>query len=235
MAGVTTKSFDAPGETRTADQTQVDVVDLGGAKAARLTAQPGWGWSERIKPVGGDSCQVLHVGTVVAGQLHRARPWTGSRYLGANPEPLSSSGPRRLPRRHHRRCPVVDASRSRDHLRLGLFDDGFGVGQDPLDVVGSRIRLVLDGRACERRGDERPVDDRELEVRAVLRALPRLLGCEAERAHPGDLTVLVGTALEMAGQFSLTGTLELLHSALRRRPRFALGEGFPSRAGPRLR
>lgn len=71
MASMTAKSFDSPDETRTPDKTRMDVVDLGGPKAARLTAQPGWRWSECIKPVvGGDSCQTRHLGVVVAGQLH---------------------------------------------------------------------------------------------------------------------------------------------------------------------
>ena len=38
---------------------------------ARLTAQPGWKWSECIKPVvGGDSCQAHHVGVIVSGTMH---------------------------------------------------------------------------------------------------------------------------------------------------------------------
>jgi hypothetical protein len=56
---------------RTPDKTKVEVVDLGGVKAARLTLQPGWRWSECIKPVvGGDSCQARHVGVVVSGAMH---------------------------------------------------------------------------------------------------------------------------------------------------------------------
>src|SRR5688572_23717131 len=71
MSGVTTKSFDSPDEVRSPDKTTVDVVDLGGVKAARLTIQPGWRWSECIKPVvGGDSCQAHHVGVIVSGTLH---------------------------------------------------------------------------------------------------------------------------------------------------------------------
>ena len=36
-----------------------------------MTAQPGWRWSECIKPVAGtESCQAHHVGTVVAGSMH---------------------------------------------------------------------------------------------------------------------------------------------------------------------
>jgi hypothetical protein len=71
MAGITKKSFESPDETRTPDKTRVEVVDLGSAKAARLTLEPGWRWSECIKPVvGTDSCQARHVGTVASGHLH---------------------------------------------------------------------------------------------------------------------------------------------------------------------
>ena len=71
MASLTKKRFESPDEKRTPDKTTVEVVDLGGAKAARLTLQPGWKWSDCIKPVvGTDSCQVLHVGYVASGQIH---------------------------------------------------------------------------------------------------------------------------------------------------------------------
>jgi len=71
MAGIMSKSFDSPDERRTPDKTQMDVVKLGGVVAARMTAQPGWRWSECIKPVvGTESCQVEHVGYVVSGSMH---------------------------------------------------------------------------------------------------------------------------------------------------------------------
>ena len=71
MAGVMKKGFDEPDEVRTPDKTNVEIVDLGGVKAARMTAQPGWRWSECIKPVvGTDSCRARHVGTIVAGTMH---------------------------------------------------------------------------------------------------------------------------------------------------------------------
>ncbi|NMN98325.1 cupin domain-containing protein [Antrihabitans stalactiti] len=73
MSTLTSRNFDSPDETRTPDKTRIDVVDLGGPKAARLTAQPGWRWSECIKPVvGGDSCQTRHLGVVVSGRIHVA-------------------------------------------------------------------------------------------------------------------------------------------------------------------
>jgi quercetin dioxygenase-like cupin family protein len=70
MAGITRKSFDSPDETRRPDKTTVEVVDLDGTKAARVTLEPGWRWSECIKPVvGTENCQARHVGTVVSGRI----------------------------------------------------------------------------------------------------------------------------------------------------------------------
>jgi hypothetical protein len=71
MAGIEIKSFDNPDETRTPDKTRVDVIKVGGATVARLTLQPGWRWSEAIKPVAGtDDCKVHHVGMLQSGRMH---------------------------------------------------------------------------------------------------------------------------------------------------------------------
>ena len=44
---------------------------MGGTTAARFTFEPGWKWSESIKPVAGtDTCQVRHVGILQSGTLH---------------------------------------------------------------------------------------------------------------------------------------------------------------------
>ena len=73
MAGVQSRDFDSPDETRTPDKTTVSVVHLGQATVARLQVVPGWRWSECIKPVvGGESCQAAHLGYVVSGRLHIA-------------------------------------------------------------------------------------------------------------------------------------------------------------------
>jgi hypothetical protein len=64
------KSFDEPDERRKPDKTTVDVVKLPDHNVARITFEPGWRWSECVKPVvGTDSCQVLHVGTLVSGEM----------------------------------------------------------------------------------------------------------------------------------------------------------------------
>ena len=70
MAGVQELDFDAPDETRAPDKTRVDVLHVGNTTAARLTFEPGWRWSECIKPIAGtESCQLQHVGVAHAGRL----------------------------------------------------------------------------------------------------------------------------------------------------------------------
>jgi hypothetical protein len=71
MPGVEARGFDAADETRTPAKTKVDVVRLGGTTAARLTLEPGWRWSECIKPVvGTESCQMRHLGVAQSGRMH---------------------------------------------------------------------------------------------------------------------------------------------------------------------
>jgi hypothetical protein len=44
---------------------------MGGMSASRMSLQPGWKWSESIKPVvGGERCQMRHVGVVQSGTMH---------------------------------------------------------------------------------------------------------------------------------------------------------------------
>jgi mannose-6-phosphate isomerase-like protein (cupin superfamily) len=70
MAGVERRDFDSPDETRTPEKTRIDVVHVGGTTAARMTMEPGWRWSECVKPVAGtDSCQHRHMGVVQSGTM----------------------------------------------------------------------------------------------------------------------------------------------------------------------
>lgn len=71
MSGVQARSFDSPDEQRTPPKAKVDILKLGNSTAGRYTFEPGWKWSESVKPlVGTDSCQFRHVGVVAAGRLH---------------------------------------------------------------------------------------------------------------------------------------------------------------------
>jgi hypothetical protein len=69
--GAEEKSFDAPDETRPVGRGKVEVANFDSATVGRATLEPGWRWSEDVKPiVGGDSCQGDHLGYVVSGRLH---------------------------------------------------------------------------------------------------------------------------------------------------------------------
>ena len=71
MTGVEHRDFSAPDETRTPDKTTVELVNVAGGQIGRYTFQPGWKWSECIKPVvGTDSCQVEHIGYCLSGAIH---------------------------------------------------------------------------------------------------------------------------------------------------------------------
>jgi len=70
MAEAVNKSFGSPEETRNVEKGKVEVLNLGGAQVMRATFQPGWKWSECVKPVAGtDSCQVAHLVYTVSGQM----------------------------------------------------------------------------------------------------------------------------------------------------------------------
>ena len=65
------KSFDSPDETRPFEgKGHADVVIIAGQTVGRATFEPGWRWSENVKPIAGtDSCQVSHLGYVLSGQM----------------------------------------------------------------------------------------------------------------------------------------------------------------------
>jgi uncharacterized cupin superfamily protein len=78
MAAMERKNFDHPEETRTVDKGRIDFVKLGDATAMRARFEPGWRWSECVKPIAGtESCQVAHLMHVVSGRM-RVRMDDGS-------------------------------------------------------------------------------------------------------------------------------------------------------------
>lgn len=71
--GLISKSLNQPDETRPIPngKGKVEVVNLGGATVMRATFEPGWRWSEHVKPIAQtESCQVAHTGYIVSGRLH---------------------------------------------------------------------------------------------------------------------------------------------------------------------
>jgi hypothetical protein len=64
------KSFDAPDEVREFPKGQAEILQIGGGEVGRYTVEPGWSWSEHIKPVAGtELCEAPHFQYHVAGTL----------------------------------------------------------------------------------------------------------------------------------------------------------------------
>ena len=64
------KNLDTPDETRDFEQGKMQTATVTDFKVARLLLQPGWKWSEHVKPLAQtDSCQVRHTGYVVSGRM----------------------------------------------------------------------------------------------------------------------------------------------------------------------
>lgn len=68
---IAAKSLDAPEETRTFDNGHMDIVTVAGVTVGRGVFNPGWKWSNDVKPIAGtDSCQAPHTGYVISGRMH---------------------------------------------------------------------------------------------------------------------------------------------------------------------
>jgi quercetin dioxygenase-like cupin family protein len=71
VATLEINDFTAPDEVRQPDpHATIEVVKIADGEVGRYTFQPGWRWSEHIKPiVGGHSCQTHHVGFLISGRM----------------------------------------------------------------------------------------------------------------------------------------------------------------------
>ena len=68
---VEAKSFDSPDERRPFEgKGFVDVVNVAGHTVGRGRFEPGWKWSNNLKPIAGtESCQVSHLGYCMQGSM----------------------------------------------------------------------------------------------------------------------------------------------------------------------
>ena len=64
------RSFESPDETRPFNNGQAEILNVGGSAIGRLVLQPGWRWSNDVKPLAGtESCEAPHFQYHVSGQL----------------------------------------------------------------------------------------------------------------------------------------------------------------------
>lgn len=80
MASAEQKRFMNPDETRTFERGQLDLLEIGGGQVGRLTLQPGWRWSEHVKPIAQtEYCEAPHFQYHVSGTL-RVRMEDGTEF-----------------------------------------------------------------------------------------------------------------------------------------------------------
>ena len=65
------KSMKSPDETRNFPKGKVELVNIEGVSFGLATFEPGWKWSQSIKPiVKTESCQAPHTNYHLSGRLH---------------------------------------------------------------------------------------------------------------------------------------------------------------------
>jgi len=74
------KDFAKPDEVRSFERGHLELVRIGGSDIGRLVLEPGWRWSEHVKPIAGtELCQAPHFQYHVAGTL-RVRMEDGTEF-----------------------------------------------------------------------------------------------------------------------------------------------------------
>ncbi len=71
MARLQAKRFSAPDEIRQTAHGTITIVDLGDMVVGRQVLEPGWRWSEIVRPIAGtDLCEHHHIGVTISGSVH---------------------------------------------------------------------------------------------------------------------------------------------------------------------
>ncbi len=65
------KNFEHPDEVREFPRGRLELVHIGGVTVGRARLEPGWRWSESVKPIANtDSCEAAHFQYHLSGVLH---------------------------------------------------------------------------------------------------------------------------------------------------------------------
>jgi hypothetical protein len=65
------KGFAAPDEVRSFERGELRLLKMGGGEIGQLVLEPGWRWSEHVKPIAGtELCEAPHFQYHVRGTLH---------------------------------------------------------------------------------------------------------------------------------------------------------------------
>lgn len=71
MGSAEHKDFKSPDVVRTFEKGKMELLNIGDGVVGKLTLQPGWRWSEHVKPIAGtELCEAPHFQYHAAGRLH---------------------------------------------------------------------------------------------------------------------------------------------------------------------
>ena len=80
MPPVEWKDFARPDEVRTFPHGRLELLHIGGGTVGRMTLEPGWRWSNDVKPIAGTEwCEAPHFQNVVSGRI-RIRMQSGQEF-----------------------------------------------------------------------------------------------------------------------------------------------------------
>lgn len=65
------KTTRQPDETREFPSGKLELINIGGGQVGKLSLQPGWRWSQHVKPIAGTEwCEAPHFQYQLSGRLH---------------------------------------------------------------------------------------------------------------------------------------------------------------------
>ena len=65
------RTYTEPDEVREFPHGKVEILKVGGAEIGRLVLEPGWRWSNDVKPIAGtELCEAPHMQYHVSGRVH---------------------------------------------------------------------------------------------------------------------------------------------------------------------
>lgn len=71
LATAELKDLKTPDEVREFPLGKLELINIGGGVVGKLTLEPGWRWSQHVKPVAGTEwCEAPHFQYHVSGRLH---------------------------------------------------------------------------------------------------------------------------------------------------------------------
>jgi quercetin dioxygenase-like cupin family protein len=88
------RTFESPDEVRTFEKGRLELLEIGGGTVGRLVLEPGWRWSDHVKPIAGTEwCEAPHFQYHAAGRV-RIQMEDGSEFeVGPGEVTALPSGP----------------------------------------------------------------------------------------------------------------------------------------------